>query len=254
LWHIGLMQRVADIPTWLGQYEKSMAPTSQGGGGETEERAIAIADQAVLDSQGGGTVKDLATEQRGRPVARLFMTFYSYGNTIYNATSREIGRVNPHSPASVLRFLGNLSLIYVMPAVATVTLARAFGRKGGDDDGWREWMTDIGQETMATALNTMVLVRELGVLVQDGYRGYSGAAGMRAIGMAVDLGTQIKQGELDTGLWKAANSTAGILLGYPALQAQRSVDGFVALQEGRTKNPAALIFGGPPKKKTAARR
>ena len=94
LWHIGLAQRVADIPTWLGQYEKSMA------GGASESDAAALADQAVLDSQGGGEIKDLAGVQRGGPVARLFLTFYSYGSTIYNATADAAGQVKARSPLS----------------------------------------------------------------------------------------------------------------------------------------------------------
>ncbi len=47
---------------------------------------------------------------------------------------------------------------------------------------------------------------------------------------------------------RAANETAGILLHYPAGQAKRTVEGFVALQDGRTDNPGALLFG-PPKEK-----
>src|SRR5688572_7953070 len=52
-WMIQTMQRVADVPTWLGAYEKAMAA------GEPEARAVALADQAVLDAQGGGQIKDL---------------------------------------------------------------------------------------------------------------------------------------------------------------------------------------------------
>ena len=239
LWHIGLMQRVADIPTWLGQYEKSMAS------GEHEARAIALADQAVLDSQGGGQIKDLAQVQRGSPVARLFLTFYSYGNTIFNATAREAGATNFKSPASVATFLGHLSLLYVMPAVGAVALSRLFGKSDGDD--LEEFVKDVGRDALSAALNTMVLVRELGGLVQEGTRGYAGPAGARTIELFYNLGKQAKQGAIDEGLVKALNQAAGVLFRYPAGQVQRTVDGFVALQEGRTSNPAALLFGAPKK-------
>ena len=46
-------------------------------------------------------------------------------------------------------------------------------------------------------------------------------------------------------LLKSLNSTAGILLHYPALQVERTVSGTVALVEGRTENPLALIGGAP---------
>lgn len=237
LWHIGLMQRVADIPTWLGQYEKSMA------GGVDEATAIALADQAVLDSQGGGQVKDLAQVQRGGPIARLFMTFYSYGSTVFNATHRAAGQTNFRSPASIGTFLGHLSLLYVMPSLASVALSRAFGRSGGDDDTPEEFIADVGREMLSTALNTMVFVRELGGLAFEGARGYSGPAGARVFQLAYDLGTQVKQMEPDEGLAKAVNNAAGIIFRYPALQVQRSVDGWVALESGKAHNPLVLLTG-----------
>lgn len=244
LWHIGLMQRVADVPTWLGQYEKSKEA------GETEERAIALADQAVLDSQGGGQIKDLAQVQRGGPVARLFMTFYSYGNTIFNATARAAGKTNFKSPVSVLEFMGHMGLLYAMPALAAAALARATGRDGGDDDGLEDYFIDASKEMLSSALNTMVGIRELAGLVpgrSGEVRGYSGPAGARVIQLAYALGHQAEQGELDEAFFKAANRVGGILFSYPSAQLERTIDGYMALEEGRTNNPAALLFGGPPK-------
>lgn len=235
LWHIGLMQRVADVPTWLGAYEKHMA------GGVDEQTAIALADQAVLDSQGGGQIKDLSEVERGGPIARLFMTFYSYGNTLFNATADRAGATNFKSPASVATFLGHLSLLYVMPALATATLARAVGRDNDDDP----FLIDVGREILASAMNTVVLVRELSGLLRDGVRGYAGPAGARAFESIYRVGAQIKQGEIDEGLAKALNEAAGVVFRYPSAQVQRTVDGWVALDEGKTSNPLALLFGGP---------
>jgi ribosomal protein S18 acetylase RimI-like enzyme len=243
LWHIGLMQRVADIPTWLGQYEKSMAA------GEPETRAYRLADQAVLDAQGGGQVKDLAQVQRGGPVARLFMTFYSYGNTIFNATSREVGLLaSQKTPAALGTFLGHLSLLYIAPALATVTLGHLFGKTSAQDTA-EDWLKEIGKESLSTALNTMVLVRELGGLVQSTTRGYAGPAGARTIQLFYDLGREVSQGKADEGLEKALNAVAGVLFRYPAAQVQRTIDGYTALEEGRTTNPGVLLTGPPPKKK-----
>lgn len=242
LWHIGLAQRVADVPTWLGQYEKSR------GAGESEERSARIADQAVLDSQGGGQVKDLAQIQRGPAVARLFMTFYSYGNTVFNATARAAGRTSFKSPAQVATFLGHVSLLYIMPAVMTTVLGRVFGKRGGDDDTPESFLIDAGKETLATALNTMVLVREFGSLVQGGARGYAGPAGTRLIQLLYDVEHQVAQGELDEALFKSINAAAGVLFRYPAAQVQRTIDGWIALEEGRSQNPGVLLVGPPPKK------
>jgi GNAT superfamily N-acetyltransferase len=238
LWHIGIAQRVADIPTWLGAYEKYMAA------GEVEDRAIALADQAVINSQGSGSVKDLAAVQRGGPIARLFMTFYSYGNTVFNSNRREIGKI-AHDPSTVLTGLGHLALINVFPAMGVVTLARLVGRGDGDDDAWFE---DVGRELLAGTLNTMVLVRELAGLAQEHGRGYAGPAGTRIFEMVSTAVQQVKQGEADEALAKALNQVAGVIFRYPAAQVQRTVDGYVALQEGRTANPLALLMGGPRKR------
>ncbi len=240
-----MAQRVADIPTWLGGYEKMMASPKEGRTDEEHEsRAIALADQFVLDSQGGGTTKDLALIQRGGAVAKLFMTFYSYGNMILNATAREARRTNFRSPASVGEFMGNLSLLYVIPALATVAMGHALGKMGGDgDDDWQSWLTDVGQEMGATALNGIVLARELTGLMRDGNRGYEGPAGTRLVQLVYKLGKEVEQGKLDESLWHAATATAGALFRVPAMQAQRTIDGWVALHEGRTHDPGVLLVG-----------
>jgi len=249
LWHIGKAQQLADIPTWLGAYEKAAAdPANALADGTLDEaRVVALADQAVLDSQGGGQVKDLATVQRGGPIAKLLMTFYSYGSTVFNATADKYGETNFRRPGDVVAFLGHLGLLYAMPAVWTAAVSRAFGRTGGDGDD-RPWLLEVAREMFSSAFNTMVLFREFGQLATDGVRGWEGPAGMRSIQAVYDFGGQVRQGKADAALFRTANTLGGILLGYPAAQVQKTVDGFVALQEGRTHNPLALLVGAPRKR------
>lgn len=228
-------QRLADMPTWLGQYEKSLAA------GEVESRAIALADQAVLDAQGGGQIKDLAQVQRGSPAVKLFTNFYSYGNLKYNQTAAAYGQTNFRKVGSVGQFGVNLLLLYAFPAAATVLLAKAFGR-GDDDDSF---IAAMGKELLGAALNTMVLVREFGGLLHASNRGYEGPAGVRAITAGYNFLTQAKQGELDRAAVRATEDAAGIVFRLPLPSVQRSVDGFVALQDGKTKNPLALVSGAP---------
>jgi hypothetical protein len=56
---------------------------------------------------------------------------------------------------------------------------------------------------------------------------------------------QIEQGELDAAFWKSINDTAGILFHYPANQMRRTLEGMMALMEGKTENPAVLLTGPP---------
>jgi hypothetical protein len=138
-----------------------------------------------------------------------------------------------------------------VPALLTEALRCGVGRAHCDEVP--EFLERVGSQSLSTALNGIMYVREAGTAVnialgQDaGPRGYEGTAGTRVFEVLANLGTQINQHELDEGLAKAAFAASGILFKYPAAQAQRMVDGFVALEEGRTRNPLALLVG-PPKK------
>ena len=161
VWHIGLAQRAADVPTWLGGYEKAMDAMRREGGDVDETRAFRLADQAVLDSQGGGNLIDRAAVQRGNAYARLFMTFYSYGARVFNSTVEATQRTNFRSPASVIKYLGNLSLLYIMPALANEAIRQASGTVKNDEDATWNFIKDVGKDALGSALNGLVGVREL---------------------------------------------------------------------------------------------
>jgi hypothetical protein len=237
-WFITRMQMMADAPTWIGQYEKMMHQ------GETDERAVALADQAVLDSQGGGQLKDLSQFQRGGPLMRLWTNFYSYFNVTYNLTAEAFNRASIKDPVSMGRLGVDLLLLYTIPAVLGFMMKEALRPREGDDDGYYVRML---REQASYILGTMVGVREASSFVQ-GYYGYEGPAGTRFYSEAINFFKQVEQGEIDEALVKSANQTAGILFHYPAGQVQRMLDGYVAMSEGKTSNPASLIMG-PPKEK-----
>lgn len=233
-WLITRLQMVADVPTWLGQYEKSMADNPD------EGNAIAIANQAVLDSQGGGQVKDLANIQRGGPLLRLWTNFYSYFNVTYNLTAERYHATKFRDPVSVGRFAVDLLMLYTVPAVLGVLVKEAL-RQDSDGD-WDKILRRMAGEHISYMLGVVLLARELGGVFQ-GYHGWDGPAGARLFAKATETIKQIGQGEVDRALLKSINETAGILFHYPAGQVQRTADGFVSLMEGRTDNPLALITG-----------
>lgn len=230
-------QLVADLPTWLGQYEKALE------GGADEATAIAQADQAVLDSQGGGQVKDLAAVQRGGPLMRLWTNFYSFFNVTYNLTAEATRRTDFRKPGQVGRLMVDYLLLYTVPAVLGYAVREAL-RPGDDDD--KDLALELAREQASYLLGTMMLTRELSGVVGGGY-GYEGPAGARALASASKLLKQVEQGEPDAAFWRSLNDTAGALFHYPAGQVKRTIEGFAALVEGRTSNPGALISGAPPK-------
>jgi hypothetical protein len=232
-------QKLVDIPTWVGQYEKSLDM------GQDEATAIAMADQAVLDSQSGGALKDLARIQRGSPLLKIWTVFYSYFNTTFNLMRGSIGRTDFRDPVSIGRLAGDVFLTLLAPAILTTVLREAVNIfKGGEPSDEEDLIEAYIQEQISYILGTVVGVREFAALVDPRFS-YSGPAGVRIVGEAQRLAIQVSQGELDSALRRSAVTVGGILLHYPAGQINRIIDGMLALEEGSTDKPGALIFGAP---------
>lgn len=237
------MQLVADIPTWLGQYHKAVEA------GADEKNAVAQADQAVLDAQGGGQIKDLAAIQRGGPMLKLFTNFYSFFNTTYNLTSDAVGRTKWRDPVSVGRLAVDMLLLYSVPAVLG-TLMKAVLHSGDDGQDDKKLVRQLIADQITYLFGTMVGLREVAGAAQTalGLPGdYQGPASVRVFAELARLGKQIEQGEVDEALLKAANNTAGILFHYPAGQIGATLDGIVTMANGKTNHPGALIVGSNKK-------
>lgn len=235
-WLIYKGQQIADIPTWIGAYEKARAESND------EARSVALADQAVIDSQGGGQMKDLAGIQRGGPLLKVWTSFYSYFNVTYNLSVESVKRTNFRSPGQIGRLAVDFLLLYTLPATMAALMRAALK---GDDGGDEGLLAMLIRENLSYLTGIMVGLREIGSVIQ-GYQGYNGPAGTRFFSSLSKMIKQVEQGEADAAFWRSLNETAGIVLHYPAGQVRRTVEGFAALQEGRTKNPMALLVG-PPK-------
>jgi hypothetical protein len=233
-WTIQKMQLVADIPTWLGAYEKAMAQ-----GGMEEQRAIALADQAVIDSQAGGQIKDLAAIQRGGPALKLWTNFYSFFNTTYNLAVEQGKARKLKNPLQVALLAGDYLLLFVVPSIMVTLMREALK---GDLDDEEELAETLVREQINYLLGTMIGLREAGAAVQ-GFQGYGGPGGTRFFSELAKLVKQTEQGEVDEAALKAAAGTLGVLFHLPTGQVARSLDGVHALSTGATDNPGALIVG-----------
>ena len=235
------MQRMVDVPTWHGAYEKAMHE------GRDEATAIALADQAVIDSQGGGMVKDLARVERGGPAVKLFTVFYGYMNTVYSMAA-----VQTMTNKNKGRLAADYAMLFVVPVVLSYMLKQALiPRKGDEEEEWD--MGKIGRELAAEQLSylmgTMVIAREFGEVgkmifgVEGPRMGYGGPAGLRAIGETYQFATQASQGEFDRAFRKSAVNMIGAFTGLPSAQVNRTLDGLEALYEGETENVLAPLTG-----------
>ena len=230
-------QQLVDVPTWWGAYEKAIA------GGNTEDRARALADQAVIDAQGGGQTKDLSAIERGGPAQKMFTVFYSFMNTALN-----LGVTSKMTPTGKAKFAADMLMLYVAPAVLGVVLKNALTPgDSGDED--KKLLQKLLAEQIGYLFGLMVLGREVGEAAKtalglsDHPRDYAGPAGVRALADSYQFAKQAGQGEFDNSFRKAAVNLAGDLMGLPSAQLNRTITGAQALKEGKTKNPAALLFG-----------
>lgn len=235
---IGKLQLVADVPTWLGQYEKAMAENPD------EARAIAMADQAVLDSQGGGQIKDLAQAQRGNEWQKLWTNFYSFFNVTYNQLAESIGETRLVGASRLPLLAVDVLLLTVVPATLGYFLKAALRGKDLDDED--KMAKELVAENISYLMGMMIGLRELNAAV-SGSMGYEGPAGARFFADVAKFVKQAEQGEADEAFWRSANELGGVLLHYPALQVERTVRGIIALSDGTTENPIAPLVGPPPK-------
>ena len=225
-------QLLADVPTWLAGYHKAMDE------GHSEETAIQLADQVVIDVHGNGQVKDLAAVQRGGPLFKMWSTFYSYFNAAYNNNVELVKGTNFKSPADIGRLAVDMLVLNSLPVALQFAILSAARAGAGDDE---EWWKKLAKDQISYLLGMMVFVREFGGILNS--RGYEGPAGARFFAESYKLAKQVEQGEADRGFWVELNKVGGLLFHYPSTQLQRTVEGAKSLWEGKTRNPAVLILG-----------
>ena len=233
------VQQVVDVPTWWGAYEKAIAA------GNEETRAVALADQAVIDAQGGGQTKDLSAIERGGPALRLFTVFYSFMNTALNLGVAQTMGAN--TPAKRAKLAVDYLMLYTVPAVLGYTLKAALTPGDSGDDDLEEIAKKLAAEQLGYLMGLMVVVREFNEVAKmvtgNPSFGYSGPAGLRGITDVQKFGQQAMQGEFDDAFRKSAVNLIGDFTGLPAAQINRTITGTQALAEGKTENPAAVAFG-----------
>ena len=242
------LQLIADMPTWWGAYQKALADVNVDMTEEAiEKRAIALADQAVLDSQSGGQIKDLAQVQRGGAALKLFTVFYGYFSASYNLGVERAKGTNFRKPLDIMHLGWDFLMLFSVPAVLGMLLKEAL--QPGDEDDEEELAKKLAGEHISYLMNMMVGVREAVGAVQymTGTKqfdsAYGGPAGLRFFQELDKLGKQIGQGEIDRAFTRSAVNVLGITAHLPSAQINRTIDGVIAISEGETENPMALLMG-----------
>lgn len=233
------VQQMVDVPTWLGAYEKAISE------GNAEERAVSLADQAVIEAQMSGMSKDLSAIERGGPALKLFTVFYSFMNTSLN-----LGVMKAMTEKNKAKLAADYLLLYVAGPVMGLAIKNALTPGDADDDWDFEALAKaLLGESLGFLMGQMVVVREFAEAgknafgLPNGNYGYQGPAGVRVIADTTKFVQQAQQGEFDDAFRKASINLVGPLFGLPAAQVNRTITGINALTDGKTGNPAAAILG-----------
>ena len=231
-WLMMKMQQVVDTAIWHGALAKAMDS------GKDLDTAIKLADQAVLDTQGGGQIKDLSEFERGSNTQKLFTVFYAYMNTALNQ-----GFVEVKTQKSKAKLAANLMMIYVIPNALNAMMKSAL--IPGDDD--EDLAKKLAKEQISFLLGLFVGGREMAqlanIITGGRFYGYAGPSGLRPIDDTYKFAQQAAQGEIDHAFVRASINLLGDVYGIPSAQINRAIKGAEALQNDETDNPAALLFG-----------
>lgn len=240
------VQLAQEGPLWWGAMERAKSEhplatdASPKDAIKLHDKWVSIADQAVLDTYGGGQTKDLAPIQKGGAIQKLlFSTFYSFANRTLNlAIEKNIQFFRgPKTAGTVGRYAADMVLLYTLPALATFAIKNIV--TGNDQELGKRFL----QDQAGYIAGSVPVLREAAPIAIG--RDYSGPAGLRFFSAAASVGKAAWQGKMD---WHDLNQAAGILFHYPALQLQRTIDGLEALMGSDRGTPLSPLFGPPPKK------
>lgn len=226
------LQVTVDVPTWIGAYNKALSE------GREEDTAVALADQAVIDSQGSGLVKDQTEFQLNHP---FFTQFYSYFAATYNLLAQRTGNTDFKNPRALMGWMSDVFFLVILASIVP-EMVKAALRGDLEDDEPEDIALKSAKWLTSYTLGMLPFLRDLGGLV-SGFD-YAGPPMARAANDLLAVSIQVQQGEVDQAMVGAFARTLGSLTGVPDVQLMRTYKGWVAWEEGEA--PATSILLGPP--------
>lgn len=237
------MQGIADRVIWKANYKKAMAEADKDTPyPDAHERAVQLANQAVIDTQGSGMVKDRARVERGQGWMQLWTALYSYMSVTLGQNLEALRKTNWKQPESIGRYIADFVFLNTLPILGSMFVFSILrGDSGDDDEGFGE---KLAKEHLSYLMGQFIILREMQGFFKS-YGDYMGPAGSSMISNIYRFVGQAKQMEADAALLRSLNRAAGALLQYPSNQLDRTVRGVRAILEGETSNILAPLVGPP---------
>jgi|GEM_PF-5647501 len=226
---LGLMDSMAAHITWLAAYKKAMDTN-----GWDEAKACEYADMMMRVTQGGGESMSLSHLQTKRGMTELFTMYFSWFNTNYNNIVAA-HKALKYGYGSRIDLLRAYFWLLIAPAIIEELI-----RNGLPDDGddWEE----LGKDVLTYGLAHFPLLRDIATPMITGYRPRFSPVQVawEAPGNLVNA----FQAKEDRGrkVAKAAMQFAGAFTIFPTTAAITAMNGALDLIQGKTDNPARLLF------------
>lgn len=232
-----IMQNIVDSIAWQAAYERYTRE------GNSEDKAIAMADQVVIDTQSSGNVSDLSAIERSQG-ARLFTVFYSWMNAALNMGVVEVMGENDRAKAAArLLFMGA-----VMPVLESLfrEALQAHDSDDDDDEDWtKQWLRKPLGAVVEYHLGLFLGLREVSstaksLIAGEPLFGYNGPAGTRMIANTANA----MQAATDPLSWRGLKvlvDIAGSLTGAPSTQINRTIKGVRAIESGQAEGVDAVL-------------
>lgn len=243
-------QMLQDGPVWLGAYEKALSEhkveseRTPADRERVEKLAVDLADQAVLDSFGGGQIKDLAQTQRGSAAWKVWTTFGSFANVTLQRNVEAWNRFSKAkwSVGSGMKLASDLALVNILPAAITTAIGYALSNNSKDKKNLKR---EVFADQASQFINQIPLGREFSpALHGHGYEGPAGTeiiqTGNRLLSSLIDAASKHDSRKVD---WAAANQTAGSLFHYPATFVQRAANAIESSKHGAAESLKAFLGG-----------
>ncbi len=243
-WAYGMMmtvQAVVDYSVWNAAFAEAVSR------GETQEKAVHIADQTVIATQGSGAIKDRSQIEQSR-VLNVFLAFYSYMGTALN-----LGMANLMGEKDRVKAWTKVATIFMFQPCVEALLRDALqpGDDGDEDDDSNMFVKSarfVAGQSVNFTFGTLLGLREIasgaGSLIGgDLIYSYRGPSALRLFSDTQALFQQVQQGDFDESLLKATSNIFGDIFGLPSAQFNRIVSGYNALADDETDNPLVLATG-----------
>ena len=207
-WHIGMMDMLVSVPTWMAGYTQGMEELFDG----DERKSIAHADAMLVQSQASGAAKDLSSAQGGGETQKLFTMFFTYMNAQYSQVWEDLHNIK-RGPniASRLHAFGDL---FMRLAVATLVGELLAGRGPDEDETVVHWgLTNV----VVSGFGMIPVVREMVSAALTRYR-FQMSPVEGALESPVKFIDQSLQGEFDEQWARSVVDMFGFAFQLPARQ------------------------------------